>query len=136
MKLSSSTTEVGMLTKTVEVKEDDIGQYIELGDDMMDELGWKAGDTISWKDNKNGTWSIMKKESNIFELEQSIMRCWSLVEDLNTVYNSEELYKDENKMQNALLGLSTLADLKFNECWRLFEEHCQEYWSLKKQDES
>jgi hypothetical protein len=30
----------------------------------MDSAGWKIGDTLEWIDNKNGTWSIKKKETD------------------------------------------------------------------------
>jgi hypothetical protein len=29
----------------------------------MESAGWKIGDTLEWIDNKNGTWSIKKKEN-------------------------------------------------------------------------
>jgi len=70
----------------------------------------------------------MMKEINI---EQSIMHCWSVVEDINTVYHSEDLYNDQDKMMNVLLGLSTLYQLKFEECFKLFERVTKEYWELK-----
>ena len=130
-----------MHSKTVEVQQyegtDDL--YIDLGQDTMDELGWDEGVTISWEDNHDGTFSLKKKDdemtetkSDIFELEQSLMRCWGVVEDLKSVYNAEGIYNDEDKMQNALLGLITLYDIKFDECFKQFEMMCKEYWELKK----
>ena len=67
----------------------------------------------------------------IFDLEQSIMHCWSVVDDIKTVYHSEDLYNDQDKMMNVLLGLSTLYQLKFEECFKLFEQVTKEYWELK-----
>lgn len=29
---------------------------------LLDETGWREGDTLHWIDNKNGTWSIVKEE--------------------------------------------------------------------------
>jgi hypothetical protein len=29
----------------------------------MESAGWKTGDTLEWIDNKNGTWSIKRKEN-------------------------------------------------------------------------
>lgn len=30
-------------------------------DEMLQDLGWKEGDTLEWIDNKNGSWSLVKK---------------------------------------------------------------------------
>ena len=61
-----------------------------------------------------------------FDLESEIMNCWQVVDDLKTVYHSERLYDDENEMQNALLGLFTLYQLKFEKLFEVFEKtNCQ-----------
>lgn len=36
--------------------------YIELPDGVMDELKWNVGDELEWKDNKDGSFLISKKE--------------------------------------------------------------------------
>ena len=47
----------------VTLEKDENGELIlPLGDELMDELGWKIGDTIEWIDNKDGTWTMRKKE--------------------------------------------------------------------------
>jgi hypothetical protein len=56
-----------------------------------------------------------------FDLEQSIMQCWGVVEDIDLIYRTESLYDDEDKMQNALLGLHTMYDLKFQKLFNQFE---------------
>jgi len=38
--------------------------------EMLEELGWKAGDKLLWRDNKNGTWSLIKKDNPNTETEQ------------------------------------------------------------------
>jgi len=30
-------------------------------DEILETVGWKAGDTIVWKNNNNGSWSLSKK---------------------------------------------------------------------------
>jgi hypothetical protein len=30
--------------------------------DLLESAGWKSGDTLDWKDNGDGTWSLSKKE--------------------------------------------------------------------------
>jgi hypothetical protein len=51
-------------TITVEEADDGSGDLVlPLTDEIMDSAGWKIGDTITWIDNKDGTWSIKKKEN-------------------------------------------------------------------------
>ena len=33
---------------------------LDLGDDLVNQLGWKIGDTVTWIDNKDGTWTLTK----------------------------------------------------------------------------
>ena len=35
---------------------------LPLPDDMLEEVGWKPGDTIKWTDNKDGSWTMSKVE--------------------------------------------------------------------------
>lgn len=45
----------------INVKEDDDGElYLELPDQFMDELGWDVGDTLSWHQESDVSWSITK----------------------------------------------------------------------------
>jgi hypothetical protein len=61
-----------------------------------------------------------------FDLEQSIMQCWGVVEDIDLIYRTESLYDDEDKMQNALLGLHTMYELKFQRLFNQFETLIQQ----------
>ena len=52
-----------MKTKTVQVIEDPNNPeelLLDLGTELCEELGWKAGDTVQWIDNKDGTWQLLK----------------------------------------------------------------------------
>ena len=33
---------------------------VDLGQDLCDLVGWQAGDTIRWIDNKDGSWTLEK----------------------------------------------------------------------------
>lgn len=47
---------------TVEVTEDSDGNAVlPLPTEMLEEAGWKEGDVLEWKDNHDGTYSIIKK---------------------------------------------------------------------------
>jgi len=47
---------------------------LEFPDDLMEEAGWKEGDELDWIDNKNGSYTLRKKEPTQ----------WVLVECVNT----------------------------------------------------
>ena len=51
---------------TLDVKEDpETGdQILEFPDDLMESAGWKEGDKIEWIDNKDGSWTLRKKEDD------------------------------------------------------------------------
>ena len=63
-------------TWTLEIKEDpENGDAIlEFPDDLMADAGWKEGDTLEWIDNKDGSWTMKKKE----------LTQWVLVECVST----------------------------------------------------
>ena len=54
-------------TWTVTLEEDpETGDLIlPFSDEMLADVGWQEGDTLEWIDNKNGSWSLIKKEINI-----------------------------------------------------------------------
>jgi len=56
---------------------------------------------------------------NRFDLEQEIMDCWGVVDDLNIVYETRGDKDDE--LANVLLGLKTLYQLKFERLFSTFE---------------
>lgn len=60
--------------------------------------------------------------NNRFDLEQAILSCWNIVEDIETIYHTDRLYSDTDEMMNALLGLKTIYHLKFEKLFEVFEE--------------
>ena len=43
------------------IKERDNGElYLEFPDELTKEMGWHEGDTLEWKDNSDGSWTIQK----------------------------------------------------------------------------
>ena len=57
-----------------------------------------------------------------FELEQKIQECWQVVDDLKTVFHCERLYTNEDEMQNILLGMFTLYQIKFENLHATYEK--------------
>ena len=62
-------------TWTINLEEDpETGDLIlPLNDDILEGTGWKTGDTIDWIDNKDGSWTMKKIETQ-----------WVLVETVST----------------------------------------------------
>lgn len=62
-------------TWTISLEEDpETGDLIlPLNDDILAETGWKPGDAIDWIDNKDGSWTMKKIETQ-----------WVLVEAIST----------------------------------------------------
>ena len=57
---------------------------------------------------------------NRFDLEQEIMDCWGVVDNINIIY---ETYGDmDSELANVLLGLKTLYHLKFDRLFSTFED--------------
>lgn len=52
-------------TWTISLEEDPkTGDLIlPLNDDILEETGWKTGDSIDWTDNKDGSWTMKKIET-------------------------------------------------------------------------
>lgn len=64
-----------------------------------------------------------------FDLEQQIMKCWNVTDDIDTLYegvmdSNPEMTTDQ--IANALLGMHQLYELKFNKLFATFEKLVEE----------
>jgi bifunctional DNA-binding transcriptional regulator/antitoxin component of YhaV-PrlF toxin-antitoxin module len=59
---------------TLEVKEDPENgdSILEFPDDLMEAAGWKEGDTLEWIDNKDGTWTMKKREPTQWVMVEAV----------------------------------------------------------------
>lgn len=49
----------------VEVEEDEDGELVlPLPEYLLKEVGWYPGDVLQWIDNKDGSWTLTKKETD------------------------------------------------------------------------
>ena len=49
-------------TKVV-VQDEQTDEYlIEFSEDELKQIGWQLGDVLEWLDNKDGSWTLKKKE--------------------------------------------------------------------------
>lgn len=64
----------------------------------------------------------MKKDTR-FELEQQLIDCWGVCDDLETIFAGtyEQDVIDKDKLANMLLGMKELYQLKFEKCFATFE---------------
>lgn len=58
--------------------------------------------------------------TNRFDLEQSILGCWNVCDDIQLVLDSWDML-DEDQRQNYLIGLKQMYQLKFERCFAHFE---------------
>ena len=45
---------------TLPVEQDDEGCYLTFTDDLLDQLGWKVGDTLNWDEQDDGSIIVTK----------------------------------------------------------------------------
>jgi hypothetical protein len=77
----------------------------------------------------------MRESDPIFKLEQEIMNCWNVVEDLDYLYTYIGDHEDfkgmdghhSDKIINLLLGVKELYNVKFDKTFRTFEDVVKEY---------
>lgn len=65
----------------------------------------------------------MENVTDRFDLEQNIMRCWNVTEDIDLLYENvmENSDMTTDDIANALLGMKQLYDMKFEKLWSNFE---------------
>lgn len=62
---------------------------------------------------------------NRFDLEQEIMHCWNVVDDINLLYekvNNLPHFDSQDDVANFLLGLKTIYTHKFERLFQTFED--------------
>jgi hypothetical protein len=59
--------------------------------------------------------------SNRFDLEQQILECWKVSDDIRTVLE----HGDQEDMSDNFAALARLTDIRFEKLWFIFEQMCQ-----------
>lgn len=76
-----------------------------------------------------------KMKKDIFELEQEILHCWHITNDLRDVSEMFlEGYKvtTPDNISNVCSALADVYNMRFEKMWRNFENITSEYWQMKK----
>jgi hypothetical protein len=70
---------------------------------------------------------IKTSDFNRFDFEQKIMQCWTVCEDIQSIFEaSMNRDLDKNSVQNALLGMMTLYQIRFENLFEMFEKGIQD----------
>ena len=59
--------------------------------------------------------------SDRFDLEQNIMQCWNVCDDIQLYLDMLDKM-DEDQQMNYLIGLKQMYQMKFERCWDSFEK--------------
>jgi len=73
----------------------------------------------------------------IFDLEQEIMKAWSVVDDLKDAVEflnewQGDALNPEDKRDNLLLGMAALYQMRFERLWNTFEKVTKEHHALRR----
>jgi hypothetical protein len=66
--------------------------------------------------------------NKIQDMEQQLLRCWEITEDLWLVANEHE---DNDDISNKVLGLKHVYEMRFNKLWDLYEKTVTEYYAMR-----
>ena len=94
---------------------------LPLPEDLLAMQGWKTGDTLEWEEQADGSWHISKKESTMkekdrFDLEQEIMQCWNVVEDLRIIAARNPSIAEDLK------AVAHVYEMRFDHMFETFEQ--------------
>jgi hypothetical protein len=68
---------------------------------------------------------ILNKTYDRFDLEQGILNCWKVTDDISLLYDNLDSMDDDRRM-NYMLGLMEMYTLKFEKVWGIFEQLVQD----------
>ena len=70
-----------------------------------------------------------------FDLEQGILNCWNICEDMKIVadYVLNKPTIDKDQLSNILIGMADLYQLKFEKTFSDFEETIKYYYAQRKE---
>ena len=60
-----------------------------------------------------------------FDLEQLILKNWEITTEIKHLRELLEANPSQDQVENYLLGLETIYEVKSNKLWGCFEELCQ-----------
>jgi phosphoribosylpyrophosphate synthetase len=64
--------------------------------------------------------------NKMHDLEDKIMSCWNVVDDIKICLESSD--PENDKIMNLLIGISELYSIKFEKLWDTYESALVEYY--------
>lgn len=118
-----------MKSWTLPVKQHDNGDcYIELNDEILEGSGFKIGDTLQWRDLKNGSYSLTKAEGDLYVVEcismfhiKYVVRAKEAEHAMDEVVMADETIKEfsQKHVDYNILGARKIDE---DEYFRMFDE--------------
>jgi hypothetical protein len=71
--------------------------------------------------------------SNIQDLEQEVLRCWEVTQDLDLLAQE---YEHDDDICNRVLGIKHVYDMRFNKAWDTYEKLVGEHYASRKREAS
>ena len=66
--------------------------------------------------------------NKIQDLEQEVLRCWEVTQDLDLLAQE---YEHDDDICNRVLGIKHVSDMRFNKAWNTYENVVAEYYAWK-----
>jgi hypothetical protein len=66
--------------------------------------------------------------SHIQDLEQEVLRCWEVTQDLDLLAQE---YEHDDDICNRVLGIKHVYDMRFNKAWDTYEKVVTEHYAWK-----
>jgi hypothetical protein len=66
--------------------------------------------------------------SNIQDLEQEVLRCWEITQDLNLL---AEVVNDGSDHTDTVKGIAEVYEMRFSKAWDTYEKVVAEYYAWK-----
>lgn len=76
---------------------------------------------------------LRSQENTIYDIEDKIMAAWNTISDIDLVYHAMETMNEDERM-NAMIGLQSIGEARFQNLWRVFEQFVAEQHRLSQVD--
>jgi len=63
----------------------------------------------------------------IFDLEQAVMNCWEIVDDLKLLRKTVPGLSAAEEVQEQIQAIESVYQMRFDNMWMIFEELCAEH---------
>jgi hypothetical protein len=77
-----------------------------------------------------------KMSEAIFDLEQAVMNCWEIVEDLKLLRKTVPSLSSAEKVQEQIRSIESVYQMRFDNMWSIFEELCSEHHRFRRMAET